>query len=533
MSEGGVEIEVDEKSSMLYVILGYGLVLVGIIAAAAYYLFFKKKETKRGANVDLDETLATNTVGLGDVTYIASKLSPESDQLDVLLAIASTPESITWSTKTLASREKVIAKRIEQEKEEEAKKNGKGKKPDDDKIFEFDDDGWADDDDDDEETKRKSELANKAMEEKQKLEQDASKASGKVKIPLEGLDDGVIGQEWVEKSLEKLGFWPPKDLRFLKDMKFDHNGKQVSALDHPGLRRNLLYICGRLNSIALNSHPELLVAASKQLVDPTYFKSAADFRQRCAMLLECLLRMSVALRTYSLTKTVVESVSMFKIGVKGCEAKEVEWFDSIMKKQYAVLPRLKIDNTTIESAKHPETATEDTLVISLDLTRLHAENFTRQKVAMCQKQGIPPQVALQQYREGWWYLVTGERLDGETPASCAEIKRKGNLLESVNDEDIEKFNKSKFDERLLTAWPMIVANVAQKSGKVKIRFDAPSVPGKYKFSVAVKSQDFLGADQVFSLEADIVDKSTLSRDSDAETDDETKGDGEDEGKKDK
>ena len=88
MSDGGVEIEADEKSGMLYVILGYGLVLVGIIAATAYYLFFKKKETKRGAEVEIDETLATRTVGLDDVTYIASKLTPESDQLDVLLAIA-------------------------------------------------------------------------------------------------------------------------------------------------------------------------------------------------------------------------------------------------------------------------------------------------------------------------------------------------------------------------------------------------------------------------------------------------------------
>lgn len=276
---------------------------------------------------------------------------------------------------------------------------------------------------------------------------------------------------------------------------------------------------------------ELLVeAASKQLVDPTYFKSAADFRQRCAMLLEATLRSAVSLRSYPLTKTIVEAVSIFKIGCRDCKQKEIEWFDSIMKRQYAVLPRLKIDNTSIASAKHPEMATEDVLLISLDLTRLHAENFTRQKVAMCQKQGIPPQVALQQYREGWWYFVTGERVDGETPASCAAIKKEGTLLEKVNDEDLARFEKSTFEERLLTAWPMIVANVAQKSGKVKIQFKAPSVAGKYKFHVNVKSQDFLGADQVFTVEADIVDASTLDR----PEEEETKGDDkEDEGKKDK
>mmetsp|Transcript_883 Transcript_883/g.1887 ORF Transcript_883/g.1887 Transcript_883/m.1887 type:complete len:106 (+) Transcript_883:165-482(+) len=94
-----------ETSSKLPV---YVAVLVGIIAAAAYYLFFNKKEEeeKRGKDVDVDETLATNSVGLDDITYIVGKLTPESDQLDVLLAVASTPESIAWSTKSLAARKK-------------------------------------------------------------------------------------------------------------------------------------------------------------------------------------------------------------------------------------------------------------------------------------------------------------------------------------------------------------------------------------------------------------------------------------------
>ena len=43
MSDEGIEIEVDEKGNMLYVILGYGVVLVGIIAAAAYYMYCKHK----------------------------------------------------------------------------------------------------------------------------------------------------------------------------------------------------------------------------------------------------------------------------------------------------------------------------------------------------------------------------------------------------------------------------------------------------------------------------------------------------------
>ena len=254
MSAEGVEVEVDEKGSSLYM---YAVVVIGIIAAIAYYLSTQKKEKKRGSDADVDEAIATNSVGLGDITYIASKLSADSDPLDVLLAVASTPESIVWSTKKLAARQKTIEKRIQFDKDEAAKKKAEAKKSTDDTMFDFDDDGWADDDEEDEETKKKAELAKKVMEEKQKLEGEVAKSSGKVKVPIEGMDEGVIGQKWVEKAMGSLGVWPPKDLRFLNDMKFDHNGKKVSAMDHPAMRRNLCFIFGRLNSIGLNSHPEL------------------------------------------------------------------------------------------------------------------------------------------------------------------------------------------------------------------------------------------------------------------------------------
>mmetsp|Transcript_3824 Transcript_3824/g.8238 ORF Transcript_3824/g.8238 Transcript_3824/m.8238 type:complete len:530 (+) Transcript_3824:188-1777(+) len=523
--------ELEGKSSMLPIIL-IGL-FVSVVAAAYYFFFNKKEEKKRGEDVDIDETLATNTVGLGDVTYIISKLTPESTQLDVLLAVASTPESITWSHKSLLAREKMIKKRLEDDEGEEKKKKAEAKKSGDNNMFDLGDD-WADEDDDDldEEAKQKAKLAKAALEEKQKLGEELAKATGKMKIPIEGIDDGVIGQAWVENALAKSGAWPLEDLRFLKDMTFEYEGKQVSAMEHPGLRRNLCFVGGRINSLALNSHPELLQAATKQLIDPSYFKRAADFRQRCAMLLEATLRAAVGLRSYPLTKTIVEAVSIFKIGCKSCTPKDVQWFDNIMEKQYGILPRLKIENTSIENSKYPEMATDDVLTICLDLTRVHAENFTKQKVAMLQKQGIPPQIALQQYREGWWYFVTAERLDGETPGSCIEIKKEG-VLEKVQDDDMKKFEAAKFEERLITAWPMIIGNVAQKSGKVKITLKAPSVAGNYKFNVAVKSQDFLGADQVFSVEANILDASTVTREPlEEETKDEDKGD-KDEGKKDK
>lgn len=276
-------------------------------------------------------------------------------------------------------------------------------------------------------------------------------------------------------------------------------------------------------------------AAADQKIDQTYFKGSAEFRQRCALLLEATLRTAIGLRSYPLAKTIVEAVAVFKIGCKS--PSQTEWFDGIMQKQYGTLPRLEIGNPTIETANESEMATGDVLLVTIDLTRLHAEAFTRQKVAMFQKQGIPPQVALQSYREGWWYFVRAVRLDGTTDASTLKINTDG-LLGHVAAEDVARFDTASFEDRLLTAWPMIVQNVAQKSGKVKIQFPAPSVPGRYRFVVSVKSQDFLGADQEFSVEADIKDASTVVRKpkedkADAATDDNDDSAAEDAEKKDK
>ena len=250
-------------------------------------------------------------------------------------------------------------------------------------------------------------------------------------------------------------------------------------------------------------------AGSKQLVDQTYFKGSMEFRGRCALLLEAALRTAVALKSKKLTGTIVETVAIFKIG---CYSGQTEWFDNIMQKQYQCLPRLEIKDPTVETPDEKEVATGDTAHMTIEMTRLHAESFTRQKIAMFQRQGIPPQVALQTYREGWWFLIHGERLSGpgEISKSEVEIKTDG-LLQAVDSAIVGKFDKAPFEERLLSAWPMVVQNVAQKTGKVKIMFPIPSVPGKYKFTVDVKSQDFLGADKNFSVEVDVVDAKTVTR----------------------
>ena len=121
-------------------------------------------------------------------------------------------------------------------------------------LFSFDDDeGWADDDEDDE----KAKLAAKTEEAKRKDREQLKNAVEKPKILIEGLDEGVLGQKWVENTLSEEGNWPPKNMAFLEGLKFEYEGKEVSPLDHPGLRRNMCMISGRLNSTQLNGHPQL------------------------------------------------------------------------------------------------------------------------------------------------------------------------------------------------------------------------------------------------------------------------------------
>ena len=51
----------------------------------------------------------------------------------------------------------------------------------------------------------------------------------------------------------------------------------------------------------------------------------------------------------------------------------------------------------------------------------------------------------------------------------------------------------------------MVQNIAQKAGTVKVKVKAPAEPGKYRYTCAIKSQDFLGADQEITMEVDVVD----------------------------
>ena len=271
-----------------------------------------------------------------------------------------------------------------------------------------------------------------------------------------------------------------------------------------------------------------VTAGSKGDIDPTYFKSGMEYRQRTGLLLEAALRVAMSVRSYRLAKTIIETVAMFKVGTLDHDSAETKkYFQQIMMTQYggvAGIPKLEIGEKTIDTPDENETVTGDKCCLSLEVNRAHAENFTKQKLAACMKQGIPPEVGLSTYREAWWIIVRTKRLsgiDGSTDDNDTKIKELLNesneciednqLFKELDDSIKMRFKAESLDDRMTLAWPFMIANVAQKSGKVKVRFPAPKIPGKYRFTVSIKSQEFIDTDHEFDIDVDVLDKDSVTR----------------------
>ena len=492
-----------EGKIALVLVLMYLAMFVGIVV----YMFKFVTKTEE----DAKKRQWDNSVSQSDMAYLATHLRPDSTHLDVLFYIATCPESLEITNQTLAKTDEIKAARIEF-----LNPSKKEKKKEEDSFDFNSDEGWADDDD--EATK----AAKAKKEEKEKLAKQVAEASGKDQIAknikIEGLDDGVLGQAWVERTLEGIGQWPPKfdDSCNVKTMTFsnDKSKSAVSVLENRAARRNLCMTLGRLNALKLNTHPELLEAGKKNLIDPTYFKSTMEYRQRTGLLLEASLRVAGSVRSYRLYKTIVECVSMFKIGTNDAQSeKTIAWFKDIMQKTYngpTGVPRIIVSDLDIETPGEDEIATDDACKLSIDINRPHAENFTKQKIAMAAKQGIPPQIALQTFREGWWILVRCKKLDGDVELNNEHLY-KNPLLAALDNGAKKQFESEGEENRLLNAWPFIVSNIQQKEGKVNVSFKAPAVAGKYRFFIDIKSQEFLGCDQVFKIEKEVVDKAVIER----------------------
>lgn len=371
-------------------------------------------------------------------------------------------------------------------------------------AFELDDFGWADDittddnDVDQEKIERAKKLklfeAEKELE-KQRMadlivkkspdtEESSSLLSEQklISMKFEDLDDGALGQRWVEQTLQTIDsdVWPPSN----KDGTFPVN----TVMDHPASRRNVCMLLARLYSLVLNSHPALVEAGPKGLVDHAYFSHSAQYRPRFISIMESvLLRLALVQNSHPLAKTIIEAISMFKIGIKSAvEKKSINWFNGVLLQTYGGLeglPRLKITEPSIQPELEEEARTSekdnvitanDTVVLTLTIERTHAQKFLEHKLNLCKSQNLDPEMVLASYHEVWWVLVS---------------------IQNVQDQR---------ETVPLMAFPFIVKNIAQKIGKVKCKFVAPKNPGQYKFLFDIKSPEFLGADQAFELEYEIV-----------------------------
>lgn len=459
-----------------------------------------------GKKVSVATTSDGKTVRIqaDDLVEIFSRLSPSSKHFDILFAVITSSEIVSVVTQSLEEIEEIRQKKIKKKQEEESKK------PADTVSFDdlFDQDGFdeGDEDEDDDEATKEAKRKAKEEEAQKKADMESLKqATGQALPVLEDMDEGVLGQKWVEKTLEAKGAWPLDLPDWLKKEKFDWKGKKMGAMEHPVVRRILCMTAGRINSADLNSHEELLEAGQKKLVDQTYFKGSMEFRQRIGVLLEACLRVAHTLQSFRLFGTLVETIAFFKIG---CMPDAMPWFNGIMARQYNTLPRIAVGNKSIENTDEDN---KDTIVaggealMSLAVDRTHTEQFVKVKVAQAQKQGLPPQVALQASREGWWFLLRCERLDGPTPKVEPMKIESSPILQKLKPETLSAFKAEPDEFKLQTAWPMMVQNIAQKAGTVKVKVKAPVDPGKYRYICAIKSQDFLGADQEVKMEIDVVD----------------------------
>jgi curved DNA-binding protein CbpA len=211
------------------------LLYLGMFVMVGYYVVSWLKASSESSSNSNDMSVSGD-----DTMYMVQHLSPDSSHWDVLLCIATAPESISISTKAI--------NKIEEMKREKLSKLAASSKKVPTDVFDLDGGGWDDDDHD---------AAKKEAEELQKQQEQIKAATGATDVVLEGVDQGVLGQKWVENTLEKFGQWPPLDLGFLEGKTFDWKGRKVGALDHPAIRRNLCFTMGRLNSIVLNTHTEL------------------------------------------------------------------------------------------------------------------------------------------------------------------------------------------------------------------------------------------------------------------------------------
>ena len=206
----------------LVLILSYLSMFVFLAIAFVRYITRTEREHKK--------TMQDNSVAGADMAYLSSRLRPDSTHLQILFYVATCPEMVELSRKGVEKAQEMREERLKKLKEIEKRE---GKLHGSAGAFDLDDGGaWADDDDDnaqddsnddDDETANDNEKSEKelalqkakaAEKEKERLAKQLAEATGKAdqaeNVKMEGIDDGVLGQKWVETRLQEKGQWPPK-----------------------------------------------------------------------------------------------------------------------------------------------------------------------------------------------------------------------------------------------------------------------------------------------------------------------------------
>ena len=218
----------------------------------------------------------------------------------------------------------------------------------------------------------------------------------------------------------------------------------------------------------------------------------------------------------------METAAAFKIGITSATSKKnIKWFQTAIIKTYGSeegIPKIEIGETTLVTEGEDEVCGGDAVVLEVSVDRTHAETFTKHKMTEAAKQGMNPRMALAPgtYREGWLILVRVTRKGGEVvyteeKAEDANADQLSTVLAEQDEETKRLFAAETGENSLMIAWPFMVQSVAQKMGKIKVRFKAPKTPGTYEFSVDLKSQNFLGCDESFVPEKEILDAAKVER----------------------
>lgn len=216
--------------------------------------------------------------------------------------------------------------------------------------------------------------------------------------------------------------------------------------------------------------------------------------------------MGVTVRCQPLVSNIIDAIREFKVGAT---SEKTSWFHKQLQTNYGILPSLRVVQTRLHVPDQEWIGTSDKAELEVEVERMHGEQFAKHKLAQFKAQGIPAQTGMQMYREGWWFLVRLQKMDGGQPLPVKPLSDETVETLSLSPEAQKRFGDC--PDQLLTAWPVFIQNLAQKNAKVKVHIPSPELPGKYKYIFDVKSQDFLGCDQTFDLEIDVVDSKTIPR----------------------